>query len=89
MTTDNECYRNYLVDIVYLIRESAAESRALANTSPLENSFSSGRELAFTEVLMLMQSQADAFLISRSELGLDFDPLGDELTPRPRASKKT
>ncbi len=40
--------------------------------------FQAGRALAYTEVLSLMQSQADSFQIPREVLALDgFDPVSD------------
>ena len=41
-----------------------------------------GREAAFVESLLMRQSQADAFMIPREEVGLaGFDPLNDPLDP--------
>ncbi len=73
----------YVRDLVHLIREDAAEARRdKAARPPSERLYFEGREAALTEVLLAMQSQADAFLIRREELGLDgFDPLGDTLDP--------
>ena len=54
---------------------------------PEEARYHEGREMAYVEALLRMQSQADAFMIPREELGLaDFDPLRDSLEP-PKPSR--
>lgn len=66
---DSDVFANYIRDIVYIIRERASSSMEKARTTSSE--FDDGRVSAFREVLALMQSQADAFEISRSEVCLD------------------
>ena len=73
----------YVRDLFYLFREAAAEARRDKEGRPEEARYHEGREMAYVEVLLRMQSQADAFMIPRAELGLgDFDPLKDPLEPR-------
>ncbi len=70
-------YASYIRDLVYLFREAAAEARRNKETAPKESTaYHEGRETAYIEVLLRMQSQSDAFMIPRENLGLDgFDPL--------------
>jgi len=67
---------NYLKDLGFLIKQEALEAksrRALARAS--ERDFCDGRLMAYNEVLSLMKSQAIAFQIDQSVIGLnDFDP---------------
>ena len=72
----------YVRDLFYLLREAAAEARRDKGARPEEAPYHEGREAAYIEALLRMQSQADAFMIPRKELGLDgFDPLSDALDP--------
>ena len=52
--TDGDTLKNYLVDLVTRLRETADEARARGS----EDLFQSGRALAYAEVLAMMQSQA-------------------------------
>ena len=76
-------YASYIRDLVYLFRESGAEARRDKTSGKSGDSrYHEGREMAYVEALLFMQSQADAFMIPREELGLDgFDPLKDPLDP--------
>ena len=66
----------YVRDLFQLVRELAADARA----SGASSQFAEGRESAFVEVLMLMQTQADTFGIARAVVGMaEFDPLNDPL----------
>ncbi len=72
----------YIRDLFYLLRESAAEAQRSKRARPDEAKYFEGREMAFKEALLLMQSQADAFMIPRGDMGLaGFDPLKDDLDP--------
>ena len=81
MTTRTD-YSAYVRDLVYLLREAAADARRRKAADPNESHFHEGRESAFIEALLFMQSQADSFAIPRKEFELDaFDPLKDPLDP--------
>jgi hypothetical protein len=72
----------YVRDLFCLFREAAADAQRERYNRPDEASYFEGRETAFKEALMLMQSQADAFMIPREDIGLaGFDPLNDDLDP--------
>ena len=74
-------YAAYVRDLVYLFREAAAEARK-NKANATEPAYHEGRERAYIEVLLLMQSQADSFAIGRERLGLaNFNPLTDKLEP--------
>ena len=78
----NPDYAAYIRDVFYLFREAAAEAQRDKNSRPEEARYHEGREMAYVEALLRMQSQADAFMIPRAEVGLDgFDPLKDPLEP--------
>lgn len=67
----------YLNDLGVLIAEAAVDAKldrdAAEGTEELD--YKLGRLMGYYEVVSLMMSQADAFGISRSRLGLsDFDP---------------
>ena len=66
---------SYIRDLVYLLRESAEDANESSRDEGTGEGFHAGRAMAYAEVLSLMQSQADAFLIPRRLLNLDdFDP---------------
>jgi len=72
----------YITDLVYLFREAGAEAQRNKSREPEAASYHEGRQMAYQEVLLLMQSQADTFLIPRESIGLDgFDSLNDSLDP--------
>jgi hypothetical protein len=72
----------YVRDLFYRFREAAAEAQRNALSRPSEARYHEGRQMAYVEALLLMQSQADAFMLPRGELGMDgFDPLRDPLQP--------
>lgn len=74
---NSETYENYLRDLVYWFKECSEEAR-IAKTNDF-TAFQDGREMAYTEVLLKMQSLADAFDIPLANLGLDnFDPLASK-----------
>lgn len=80
----SSAYAGYIRDVVYLLREKAAEiaSENQRNESP----FDEGREAAYREVLAIMQNQADVFGVPKNKICLDgFDALvGAVGPPRPR-----
>lgn len=68
----------YVQDVVRLLREAANDARENTRKADEAAGFHGGRALAYAEVLSLMQSLADTFLIPRARLGLDgFDPVAD------------
>jgi hypothetical protein len=78
----NPDYAAYIRDLFYMFREAAAEALRDKVGRPGEAPYHEGREMAYIEVLLRMQSQADAFMIPREDVGLaDFDPLKDPLDP--------
>jgi hypothetical protein len=78
----NPDYAAYIRDLFYLFREAAARAQRDKATFPTEARFHEGREMAYVEALLRMQSQADAFMIPREDVGLaSFDPLKDPLEP--------
>jgi hypothetical protein len=81
-TKDLRSYANYLRDLGYLLREKGEQTSGeiRAASTEAEKAFYDGRQVAYYEVLSLMQQQADAFGIPRSELCLDgLDPEADLL----------
>jgi hypothetical protein len=84
MTSD--AFKNYIRDVVYLLREIGAEAQRKSKRTEQSSDFDAGRALAYLEVLSLMQNQADAFQLSRDDLLLaSFDPEVDPIDlPRPR-----
>jgi hypothetical protein len=77
----------YVRDLFYLLREAAADAEREKHSRSGDATYHEGRQMAYVEVLLLMQSQADAFMIPREELGMNgFDPLKDPLQP-PDASR--
>jgi hypothetical protein len=83
MTTKHD-YASYLRDLVVLLREAGAEAQRNKKREPDFVRYHEGREMAYIEVLSLMQNQADSFLIPRETIGLaGFDPVNDPLEPNP------
>jgi len=77
-----DVHTSYVRDLFFLIRERAAKAQRDKVGETESVAFHAGREMAFIEVLLMMQSQADSFMISRSDLGIDgFDPTTDSLDP--------
>jgi hypothetical protein len=80
MTSD--AYKNFIRDVVYVLREVGAEAQRKSKTAGQSSTFDAGRALAYVEVLSLMQNQADAFQLSRDDLLLaGFDPEVDPIDP--------
>ena len=71
-------YANYLLDLGAEVRERALEARRMRDESPAgseHRTFQSGRLMALTEVVGLMQHQAFVFEIPLEELRLNgLDP---------------
>jgi hypothetical protein len=75
-------YAAYIRDLAYMFREAASGARRDKESRPQEARYHEGREMAYIEALLLMQSQADSFMIPREDIGLrGFDPLKDPLEP--------
>ena len=82
MTSAGTC-ENYLVDLIYLLRERGAEATERRLSS--SNAFDEGREIAYREVLNLIKSQAKNFGLDLPSLGLaNLDPMTDALEPPKR-----
>ena len=83
------CLR-YVRDLFYSFRESASEARYNKVNLPSDKAYHEGREMAYIEVLMKMQSLADSFMIPQASLGIaDFDPLVDEIDPGKQSTNRT
>ncbi len=76
----DQTYEDFIRDTIYLIRErGATATEAFRHSS---SKFDEGRDVAFREVLAMLQSQAHAFGIDPATVCLDgFDPLRDSLAP--------
>jgi hypothetical protein len=76
-------YKNYLLDLGFLIKEEALAARKKRDgekKGSREYSFESGRLMAFHYIIGLMQQQANAFGIPLEDLRLeDVDPDKDLL----------
>lgn len=70
-----EQYKNYLKDIVALLKEKLERAKQSELAKPKDN-FEKGLVMGFYESLDLIKSQAEVFGISLDELGLmDYDLL--------------
>jgi hypothetical protein len=68
----SDLYANYLLDLGRLIRESGeATKTAVAAAAENDRQFQQGRQMAYYEVLSLMQQQAVAFDLPLDDLSLD------------------
>jgi hypothetical protein len=68
---DQDSNINFMRDLAALLREKALESKQEAKTG---GDFEKGRQIAYYEVLSLIQEQACVFDINLVEIGLnDFD----------------
>jgi hypothetical protein len=84
-----DTYKNYLRDLVYLLRERGGEALRRSREPGEMAEFEQGRSMAYIEVLSLMQHQADAFQLPRDELLLSgFDPENDAIDPPPLAPRR-
>ena len=78
-------YEGYLRDLVAFLRDELAEARRDKKSDRAGVMFHEGRDLALVGVLSFMQTQADALMIPRGDLGLaGLDPLRDDLKPSER-----
>lgn len=68
----DEVHRNYLFDLGYLLRERALEAKqsAVAAKGTADESFQTGRLMAYYEVLSLIISQAETFHLPVEDLRL-------------------
>lgn len=64
---NDETYKHYLRDLVYLIKEHRSE--LLSETQ--NDNFKKGMEYAYSSILDLIKSQAESFQIELSEFGFD------------------
>jgi len=64
---DNLTYRNYLRDLVYLIKERHYKLKA----EKMDDNFKSGIEFGYFEVLDLIENQAKAFQIELADFGFN------------------
>jgi hypothetical protein len=67
---------NFIRDLVHECRERAIEARTAraANPDEKQRSFQSGRNMAFIEVLSIIQQDLHALGISPKDVLLDIDP---------------
>ena len=64
---DIETYKNYLRDLIYLMKE-------YIDKQITDDDFSNGVKQGYSEVLDLIENQADAFGIDLNEIGFnDYD----------------
>lgn len=68
----NEKYKDYLIDLISLIKKQAKEAKQDAN-HPKKGSenFNNGYLMAYHTVIEFMKNQAWAFNIDQKEIGLD------------------
>lgn len=82
----SDVYKDFIRDLVYLIRETGAEARRRSAVGASD--FDAGRAMAYVEILSLMQNQALAFQLPPEDLLLaGFDPETDSLDPPPPHSE--
>jgi len=70
----NDKYKNYLVDLGFLVKERALESKVTKQGEQKDSSnyiYETGRLMAFNEMISIMQQQAEGFEIELSELNLE------------------
>lgn len=80
----SDARKDYIRDLVYVLRERGAEARRQSKEGGDAAEFDAGRARAYVEVLAMMQNQADVFQLSREELLLaGFDPEVDPIDPPP------
>jgi hypothetical protein len=84
----DDSYKNYIRDLVYLLRQTGAEAQRRSAEAGPAAQFEAGRAMAYVEVLSLMQNQADAFQLPPDQLLLSgFDPEIGPIDPPPPTSK--
>lgn len=82
MSTMESVYENFIGDLVYSLRERAAEAESEARSTDAE--FVAGQALGLRQALARMQNEADAFGLDKARLGLDgFDAMTGPIAPPP------
>jgi hypothetical protein len=67
----SDIYANYLLDLGRFIREAGESARtAVTSATDTDRQFQEGRQMAYYEVLSLMQQQAVAFDLPLQKLSL-------------------
>ena len=77
----NEKYKNYLIDLIYILKEQAKEAKIEADHPPeAKESFNNGYLMAYHTVIQFMKNQAPVFHIDEKDIGLaDIEPERDLL----------
>jgi hypothetical protein len=78
---ENEKYKNYLVDLISIIKKQAKQAKLEAD-HPKEgyNSFNNGYLMAYHTVIEFMKNQTEIFNIDQNDIGLaDIEPERDLL----------
>ena len=79
---NSELIAAYALDLIVLLKEKAisAKKEAVTTKGTADSAFLLGKQMAYYEVISLIQDQANAFGISLKELGLsDINPEQDLL----------
>lgn len=78
---DDEKYKNYLIDLISIIKKQAKEAKLEAD-HPKEgyDSFNNGYLMAYHTVIEFMKNQTEVFNIDQKDIGLaDIEPERDLL----------
>lgn len=77
----DEKFKNYLIDLIALLKKQAKEAKMEADHPKEGNtSYNNGYLMAYHTVISFMKNQARAFNIDEKEIGLaDIDPEQDLL----------
>jgi len=76
--TKNEIYRNYLRDLVFILKEDYAKLKADSK----KDEFNSGLEFGHYTLIELIESQALAFNIDLNDFGFfDFEKSSENVSP--------
>lgn len=78
---ENEKYKNYLIDLISIIKKQAKEAKIEAD-HPKEgyDSFNNGYLMAYHTVIEFMKNQTEIFNINQEDIGLaDIEPERDLL----------
>jgi hypothetical protein len=76
----SELYKNYLSDLIFLLKEEALKNKKLFEDKKLKTelnyddpdlTYLSGKNFTYYEVLSLIQQQAEAFGIDPKEINLE------------------
>ncbi len=66
---EDDKYKNYLWDLIFILKEKALEAKKSVDESN-QDDYNSGYLMAFYEIIDLMKHQADAFTIKQDDIGL-------------------